>query len=126
MNKPLKFILVIVLLFAGFYIYMLQKGHNLQSILNTPKKIELKAECSNFENLVITSSVNLTVTNLFTRTHNNVTVQVTAYDKDNGIVKQKNVVFENTLNPKSNVSKIVLLPAKAKRCECIVVDSTPI
>lgn len=125
MKKLLKFILVIILLFAGFYIYMSQKGHTLQSILNTPKKIELKAECSNFENLIITSSVNLTVTNLFTRTHNSVTVQVIAYDKNNGIVKQKNVVFENTLNPKSSLSKIVLLPAKAKSCECIVVDSNP-
>ncbi len=125
MKKLFKFILVIAVIGAGVYIYMIQKGHNLESILNTPKKIELRANCSEIENLLVTSTVNLTVTNLFERTHNNVTVRITAYDKDDNIVKQKNIVFERTLKPNSSLSKPILLPAKTKKCDCVILDSNP-
>lgn len=125
MKKLFKFILVIAVIGAGVYIYMIQKGHNLESILNTPKKIELRANCSEIENLLVTSTVNLTVTNLFERTHNNVTVRITAYDNDNNIVKQKNIVFERTLEPNSSLSKPILLPAKTKKCDCVILDSNP-
>ena len=125
MKKLFKFILVIALIGAGIYIYMIQKGHNLESILNTPKKIELRANCSEIENLLVTSTANLTVTNLFERTHNNVTVRITAYDKDDNIVKQKNIVFERTLEPNSSLSKPILLPIKTKKCNCVILNSSP-
>jgi len=125
MKKLFKFIIIITLIGAGFYIYMTQNGHNLKSILNTPKKIELRVESSGVENLLVTSSTNITVTNLFERTHNNVTVRVTAYDKNDYVVKQKNVTFENTLMPNGSLTKLIFLPAKARRCECIVIDSNP-
>ncbi|NLP57216.1 hypothetical protein [Lutibacter sp. B1] len=125
MKKPVKFVVVTLLIIAGVYIYMTQNGHNLESILNTPKKIELKADCSKIENLLLTSSTELTVTNLLGRTHNNVTVRITAYDSNNNILKQKNVVFERTLEPNGSLKKPVLLPAKTSKCDCIVLDSNP-
>lgn len=125
MKKIFKLILVLVLIGGGFYVYMVQKGHNLESILNTPKKIELKVACSEVENLVVTSTATLTLTNLFERTHKNVTIRVTAYDKNNNVLKQKNVIFENTLQPNDSLKKTILLPAKTKRCESIIIDSNP-
>lgn len=117
--------LVLALIGGGFYVYMVQKGHNLESILNTPKKIELKVECSEVENLLVTSTATLTITNLFERTHKNVTVRVTAYDKNDYVLKQKNITFENTLQPNGSLNKTILLPAKTKRCEGIIIDSNP-
>jgi hypothetical protein len=125
MKKIFKFLIVITLIGVGFYVYMAQNGHNLDSILNTPKKIELRVKSSKVENFIVTSSTNITVNNLFKRRHNNVTVRVTAYDKNNYIVKQKNVTFEETLKPNGSLIKLVFLPAKARRCETIVIDSNP-
>ncbi len=125
MKKLFKFIVVIALIGAGIYIYMIQKGHNLESILNTPKKIELRVSCSDIENLLVTSTANLTVTNLYERTHTNVTVRITAYGSDGNILKQKNIVFERTLEPNGSLTKPILLPAKTKKCDCVILDSTP-
>ncbi|MDO9399676.1 MAG: hypothetical protein Q7T79_03275 [bacterium] len=104
---------------------MTQNGHSLESILNTPKKIELRADCSEIENMLVTSTTNLIVTNLFERTHNNVIVSVTAYNKNSDIIKQKNITFERTLEPNGSLTKQVLLPAKTKSCDCIILDSNP-
>lgn len=125
MKKLFKFIFVIAIIGAGIYIYMIQNGHNLESMLNTPKKIELRADCSEIENMLVTSSTNLTITNLFERTHNNVIVKVTAYDKYSDIIKQKNITFERTLEPNGSLTKSILLPAKTKSCDCIILDSNP-
>lgn len=104
---------------------MTQKGHNLESIVNTPKKIELKAECSDLKNLLIVSTVNLTIKNLYNRTHRNVTSKVTAYDKNGDIIKQRTIVFDETLEANSNLSKVIRLPYKTKSCDCIVLNSNP-
>lgn len=125
MKKIFNFILVLALIGGGFYIYMTKNGHDHDSILNTLKKIELKVESSEVENLLVTSSTNVTVSNLFERTHNNVTVRLTAYDENNNIVRQKNIIFDESLEPNGSLTKLIFLPSRARRCECIVIDSTP-
>ena len=125
MKKIFKLILIILVIVAGIYFYMTTIGHDLESILNTPKKIELKAECTDLENLLIVSIANLTVKNLYNRTHKDVTSKVTAYDKNGNIIKQRTIVFNETLQSNSSLTKIIRLPAKTKRCDCIIIDSNP-
>ncbi len=125
MKKIFKLILLILVLVAGIYLYMTINGHDIESIINTPKKIELKAECTDLDNLLIVSVANLTVKNLYNRTHNDVTSKVTAYDEKGNIIKQRTIVFKETLKSNGSVSKIIRLPAKTKRCDCIIIDSNP-
>ena len=104
---------------------MTKKGHNIESIINTPKKIELTAKCTELQNLLIVSTVNLTVKNLYNRIHRDVTARVTAYDNNNNIIKQRNIIFDEILNSNSSLSKILRLPSKTKRCDCIILNSNP-
>ncbi|MFH2141279.1 MAG: DUF4339 domain-containing protein [Bacteroidota bacterium] len=116
-------ILIISVVLGGAYIYLINNGHNVESILNIPKKIDLKVICSNLENLIVSSSVDVTVSNSSGHDHRNVTIRVTAYDKKGNIVKQKETVFTRTLQSYGSLTKIVTLPAKAKTCDCIVLSS---
>lgn len=109
---------------VGFY-FLKEKGYNLDSILNKTKTYELTAECSNIENLVVTSVTELTVTNKGNKNQNDVVVRLTAYDKNNDIIKQKNIRFERTLQANSSLSKPITLPSKAVKCNCVILDSQP-
>lgn len=104
---------------------MTKKGHDLESILNTPKKIELTAECTDLQNLLIVSTANLTVKNLLNRTHKDVTTRVTAYDINGNILKQRTILFDKTLRANSSLKKLIRLPYKTKRCDCVILNSFP-
>lgn len=110
---------------GGIYIYLTQNGHNLESILNTPDKIDLSVNCSAVESLILTSTVEITVNNSSSRSHKNVTVHVTAYDKKGNIIKQKDPVFVRNLGPNASLSKTITLPAKTVECDCVILDSDP-
>jgi hypothetical protein len=125
MKKGFSFLLVVLLLIAILYIIFLKSGCTPDSILNAPKTIELTVDCSTPENMLVTSTTNVTVTNHSTRTHNNVTIRVAAYDKKNNLIKEKYISFERTLNPNSILSKVVTLPARARKCDCTVENSSP-
>jgi len=130
MKKLGTIILAIALLAAIAYIYLLQNGYDIKTLFDKPKtaikRIELRANCSPVQNLLVTSTVDVKVKNFLNRFHNNVTVRVTAYDKNNKIIKKKNVVFEETLLPKDSLVKPILLPAKARTVKCVFLKSTPI
>ncbi len=125
MRKLFGFIIFLVLIGMGGYIYLTQKGHDIESIINSPKKIELKVKCSSVENLLVKSMVNITIENLYGRTHRSVKVKVTAFDESHNILKQKDVIFEDELKPESSLTKKVFLPVKTIKCECIIIDSNP-
>jgi len=125
MKKLFGFIIFLLLIGMGGYIYLTEKGHDIESIINSPKKIDLNVKCSSLENLLVKSMVDVTVENLYGRTHRNVNVRVTAFDENHNILKQKVVIFEDELRPESSLTKKVFLPAKTIKCECIVIDSNP-
>ncbi|MFT5818842.1 MAG: hypothetical protein ACI8ZM_000063 [Crocinitomix sp.] len=125
MKKFLVFILLLAMAGGGIYIYLTQNGHNLESILNTPDKIDLSVNCSAVESLILTSTVEITVNNSSSRSHKNVTVHVTAYDKKGNIIKQKDPVFVRNLGPNASLSKTITLPAKTVECDCVILDSDP-
>lgn len=125
MKRLLIVLLTLALIGSGIYIYLIQNGHNLDSILNTPDKINLRVECSEVENLLLTSTVNIRVKNLSSRTHENVVIRITAYDKNGDIVKQKETTFLRTLEANESMTKPVTLPAKTSTCDCVVLDSDP-
>jgi len=125
MKKLFGVVIFLLLIGMGGYIYLTQKGHDIESIINSPKKIELKVKCSSIENYLVKSTVDVTVENLYGRTHRSVKVKVTAFDENHNIVTQKDVIFEDELKPESTLTKKVFLHAKSKKCECIVIDSNP-
>jgi len=130
MKKLVTIILAIALVAAIAYIYLLQSGYDIKAFFDKPKiaikRIELRADCSPVQNLLVTSTVNVKVKNFLNRSHNNVTVRVTAYDKNKKVIKRKNIVFEETLLAHDSLVKPILLPAKARTAKCVFIKSNPI
>ncbi len=125
MKKFLIILLILALLSAGAYIFLAKHGYDTNSILNTPQTINLSVSCSDVTNLLVTSEITVTVQNNSSRTHNDVTVRLTAYDGDNNIIKEKTTTFDRTLESNGTLSKSVTLPAKTKRCDCVIESSNP-
>ncbi len=125
MKKGIFTLLVFSLIAAIGFIIMQQNGIKTDSIINTPETIDLTVNCSEVNNLLITSQVTVEVLNNSSRTHNNVTVRITGYDKNGDITKEKETTFDRTLAPNGSLSKPITLPAKTKSCKCALVSSSP-
>ena len=125
MKKLLVTFLIIALLAAIGYIIMQEKGYNSDALMNIPQTIDLTVSCSEIGNFLVASETSVTVRNNSSRVHKNVTVRLTAYDKKGNIIKEKTTTFEMVLEANSSLSKPVGLPAKAKRCDCIIESSNP-
>ena len=116
-------ILAVALIGAGLYIFMTKKGHNTESIINTVYAVQLHVDCSSLESSLIGSALTVAVMNNGDDLHKNVEVRITAYDEEGGILKQKNTKFMRDLEPKGELSKIVKLPGKTAKCDCVILDS---
>jgi hypothetical protein len=125
MRKIFLFFLVLTLLGIIGYLVMVNKGFDPSDVINTPKTIDLSVDCSDLTNLLVTSTVNVTVSNNSSRTHNNVTIHLIGYDSDGNIIKEKTTTFARTLEPNGSLTKPMTLPAKARSCDCIVKNSEP-
>lgn len=125
MKKILIVLLVVALIAALAYIIMQKNGVKLDSIINSPETIDLTVNCSDVNNLLITSEVTVEVLNNSTRTHNNVTVRITGYDANGNITKEKETTFYRTLEPYGSLKKPITMPAKTKTCNCVLVSSDP-
>ncbi len=121
MKRIIKIIVIIAIIALGVG-YIIAKKNNTSLSIDT---IDLEANCSSVENLAITSVVTVSVKNHSSRTHSNVTVKLTAEDKNGAVIKEKYVTFDRTLPPEESLSKPVTLPAKARFCNCVVESSTP-
>ena len=126
MKNILIFLLLLALLAMGGYIFLAENGHNMESILNAPKRIALKVDCSAVEDLLVTSTVTVTVSNGSSYTHNNVRVKVTAYDEAGGVLKEKEALFSRSLPPDEKISKPITLPSQTQKCDCVILDSDPV
>ncbi len=121
--KGLFRLLVFVLLIGGIVLYVVSR-HNNTSF--TPQTIDLTVDCSDLENVLVTSTVNVVVKNLSSRSHDDVSVKVVAFDEAGKVLKEKYTTFSRTLSPNSNFDKPVTLPAETKRCDCQIVSSHPL
>lgn len=125
MKKIILIFLFLFLLGIIGYLIMLNKGFDPSDVMNTPKTIDLSVDCSDLTNLLLTSTVNVTVSNNSSRTHNNVTIHLIGYDSNGNIIKEKTTTFARTLKPNGSLTKPMTLPAKTKSCDCIVKNSEP-
>lgn len=125
MKKIIITLIIFAALLGGAYIYMNENGHTFESISNSPNKIGLSVNCGSVNNALATSTVSVKVNNNSSRTHNNVTIRIVAYDKKGNIVKEKETVFLRTLSKHGSLMKVVTLPAKAVSCDCVVLNSSP-
>ena len=123
MKRLRSFIIVITLLGGGVYFYLQENGLSIESISNTPSSILLSASCGNIENLLLKSTVSLTVSNNSNRDFNNVQVGITAYDNKGNVIKQKTTRFLRTLLSSSSMSKPIVIPARSKSCDCVIINS---
>ncbi len=103
----------------------MKNGIKLDSVINSPETIDLSVSCSSVNDLMLTSTVEVSVMNNSSRTHNDVTVRITGYDAEGNITKEKTTTFDRTLDANSSFSKSVFLPAKTVNCDCSLVSSNP-
>ncbi len=123
MKGLVRLLLVVLLLAGALYAYMLYSGENVDSLLNTPKRIEIQTDCSEIEDMLLKSVVSLKIKNNFNRLHSGVKVRITGYDENGEIVKTKVVELLRELQPNQELIKPVILPAGVQSCDCVVIDS---
>ena len=119
-------LLAVALIGTGIYIYMTKNGHSTESIMNTAKTINLEVDCATIESKLLTAGVTVAVMNNSENTYKDVEVRITAYDEAGDIVKQKNTKFLRDLEAKGEFSKVVTVPAKTERCDCVILNSEKI
>ncbi len=125
MKKIIIFVLLLTIICGGVYIYLNENGHTYNSIVNTRNTYDLDVTCNNLTNILVSSTVDVNVQNNSQRTHKNILVKITAYDKNGNIIKEKETQFLRDLNGFSSFSKIITLPSRTKSCNCILLNSTP-
>ncbi|GAB3796923.1 hypothetical protein GCM10028819_15400 [Spirosoma humi] len=121
--KALFRLLLVVAVLGGIILYVVSRQNNTSL---SPQTIDLRVDCSDLENVLVTSTVNVVVENLSSRSHNDISVKLVAYDDDGKVLKEKYTTFSRTLSPNSNFDKPVTLPAETKRCDCKIVSSHPV
>ena len=120
--KALIRLLLIVVVIGGVVLYVVSRKNNTSF---SPQTIDLAVDCSDLDNMLVTSSVNVSVRNQSLRSHSDISIKLTAFDKSGNILKEKFTTFSRTLLPSSYFDKPVALPAGTKRCDCKIVSSRP-
>ncbi|GAB3996708.1 hypothetical protein GCM10028807_39950 [Spirosoma daeguense] len=115
-------LLLIILVVGGVILYFVTQRNNTSF---SPKTIDLSVDCSELDNVLVTSTVNVVVRNFSSRTHSDISVKLVAYDASDKVIKEKFTTFSRTLSPNSTFDKPVTLPAETKRCDCKIVSSHP-
>jgi hypothetical protein len=121
MKAFLKLLLLIVVI-GGIVLYVVSRQNHTSF---TPQTIDLAVDCSDLDNVLVTSTVNVVVKNLSSRSHSDVSVKIKALDDAGNVLKEKYTTFSRTLAPSSTFDKPVTLPADTKRCDCTIVSSHP-
>jgi len=120
--KALFRLLLLVVVLGGLILYVVSR-HNNTAL--SPQTIDLRVDCSDLDNVLVTSTVNVVVENLSSRSHNDISVKLLAFDESGKMLKEKYTTFSRTLSPNSQFDKPVTLPAGTKRCDCKIVSSQP-
>lgn len=116
-------VLLFMAVIGGLVLYVVSRQNNTSF---TPQTIDLSVDCTELDNVLVTSTVNVVVKNLSSRSHSDVSVQIKAFDEAGNVLKEKYTTFSRTLSPSSTFDKPVTLPAETKRCDCKIVSSHPV
>lgn len=115
-------LLLIVVVIGGIVLYVVSRKNNTSL---SPETIDLAVDCPEPDNILVASSVDVSVRNLSSRSHSDISVKLTAFDKSGKVLKEKYTTFSRTLPPHSIFDKPVTLPAGTKHCDCKIVSSHP-
>jgi hypothetical protein len=121
--KVLLRILLIVVILGGVALFVVSRQNNTSLF---PSTIDLSVDCSDVQNVLVTSTVNVAVHNLSKRSHKDISVKIVAFDAGGKVLKEKYTTFSRKLDPQSIFDKPVTLPAETKRCDCKIVSSHPV
>jgi hypothetical protein len=124
-NMALGCLIGLILLGVSVAVLMNVTGASLEGMINIPNTIDLNLECSQVNYLVLASEVSLVVENLSDRTHDNVSVRITGFDKFGKQIIEKIVSYELAIGPRERIPKMVGLPAKVRSCKCELLSSRP-
>lgn len=120
--KVLFRLLVFILVVGGIALFVVSKYNNTSL---KPETIDLTVDCSDLDNILVTKAVNVTVKNLSSRSHKDVSVKIVAFDAAGKVIQEKFTTFSRTLPAHSIYDKPVTLSTATKRCNCTIVDSHP-
>jgi uncharacterized protein (UPF0333 family) len=121
-GKSLLWLIIIVAVVGGIFLFIVSQQNNTSISAET---IDLSVDCSQVEDLLITKTVNVVVRNSSSRTHNDISVKVVAYDANGNQIKEKYTTFQRTLGPNDSFSKPVTFPPQTQSCNCQIVSSNP-
>ena len=82
--KALLRLLLIIIVIGGIILYVVSLRNNTSF---KPQTIDLAVDCSDLNNLVVTSTVNVDVRNLSSRSHSAISVKITAFDEAGNVLK---------------------------------------
>ena len=118
MRRFLIGLLVIIIIGLSFLLYMTSQGHDLKSLMNTPDTINVQIGCTQPSAAMTT----ITVANRSNNSYNRVKYKIIYHNRKGEKAGEKTGEFIRTLLPNNSLTKVVVLPLKAKTCECIVVS----
>jgi uncharacterized protein YxeA len=121
-GKILLWLIILIAIIGGGFLFFVSQENNTAI---TPETIDLSVDCSQLDDLLVTKTVNVSVSNSSSRSHNDVSVKITAFDETGNQIKEKYTTFQRTLGPNDNFSKPVTLPASTQTCNCEIVSSNP-
>lgn len=120
--KSLFKVLLLFAVLAGIALFLISQQNNTSF---RPQTIDLIADCSQVEDMLVTSTVNVQVSNVSGRSHRDISVRLIAYDESGNAIKEKYTTFQRDLGPNDSFSKPVTLPARTRTCQCEIVSSNP-
>lgn len=112
---------VLALVAIALYVLMNINGKSLAGVVHIPETYDLSLNCPRQADILYSFAV----TNTGNRTHDNVSVRVSAYDKRGDLLVEKRVSYEWSLEPGQTLPKVVTLPLKAVTCQCEIINSDP-
>jgi hypothetical protein len=121
-SKVLFRLVLIIAIVGGGILFFVSQQNNTSF---TPRTIDLSVDCSQLDDLLVTKTVNVVVSNSSSRSHSDVSVRISAFDVNGTQIKEKYTTFQRTLGSNENFSKPVTLPARTQTCNCEVVSSNP-
>ena len=124
-TNPVIAILASALLLAMGYIILNETGSK-TGIDVVDKKIfnDVSVDCSELTKTLLSSKLNVKVSNRSATTLESVSVQAIAYDKKGEIIKEKTRDLNETLPPGRTIHRTINFPKKTVKCKCLLITTT--
>ena len=123
--NPVIAILSVALLLALGYIILNESGSKTGvDIIDKEIFDDVSVDCSVIETNLLNAKLTVQVNNRTDQTIDGVSVKATAFDKNGKEIKSKTRYLDETLKPKSTITRTINFPKRTKSCRCILESTT--